>query len=229
MADLAERIKSRMTELKINGSQLARLVGVSRGAVTLWLSGTTKSLKSEVAQKVAKVLNVSVEWLVTGKGSQVRSNIIALTEEETPPCGFIQIPEYKINVGAGCCNEPTFEEIHDAAPATYRAEYFNHKGIKASDCKRFAVYGDSMEPLILDGDRILVNCAAVDKIIDNHIYVFIYEDTLRIKRLAKLLDGSLRVHSENPSYKDEIISPEDAERFIHIIGEVIERSGSILK
>ena len=71
MADLAERIKSRMTELKINGSQLARLVGVSRGAVTLWLSGTTKSLKSEVAQKVAKVLNVSVEWLVTGKGSQV--------------------------------------------------------------------------------------------------------------------------------------------------------------
>ena len=229
MSTLGERIAQRLNEVNMSQSELAKRVGVSRGAVYQWIAGLTKNLKSDVAQKTAEALEVSVEWLVTGKGTQSRSNVIALENEETPPDGFVQIPEFKINFGAGSCGEPTFEEIHDAAPATYRAEYFKHKGIKAKNCKRFVVEGDSMEPLILDGDRILVNCAPVDKIIDNHIYVFIYEDTLRVKRLAKLLDGSLLVRSENPSFKDAIISPEDAERFVHIIGEVIERSGSVLK
>lgn len=54
----------------------------------------------------------------------------------------------------------------------------------------------------------------------------LFMEMLCVKRLYRKIDGSIMVHSENPNFQDETIKPEDTEQ-VQIIGEVIERSGSV--
>lgn len=61
-------------------AQLAKRVGVSRGAVSLWLSGQTSNLKDTNIAKVADVLNVSVHWLVNGTPQRKHAR-----QERPPP------------------------------------------------------------------------------------------------------------------------------------------------
>ncbi len=138
---------------------------------------------------------------------------------------WVEIPEYEIRFAAGYDQTSTLEELASKYKAAYRRSWFQQRGVNPADCKRFKVVGDSMEPLLLDHDVVLVDCSRT-KIIDGRIYAFVFGDALRVKRLYKKMDNSLVVHSENPSFSDEIIKPADLDQ-VKIIGEVIERSGSI--
>lgn len=69
MRTLAERIRSARIEAGIDEpAELARRAGVKPAAAYQWESGDIKSLKAETAIALADALNVSVRWLVTGKG-----------------------------------------------------------------------------------------------------------------------------------------------------------------
>lgn len=50
------------------GSELARAIGITAASVSDWLTGKTKSMKSETATKAARVLQVNALWLSTGEG-----------------------------------------------------------------------------------------------------------------------------------------------------------------
>ena len=110
-------------------------------------------------------------------------------------------------------------------PALYRRDFFEKLGIKASHCKRVRVSGDSMEPLILDGDCILIDCSKVEKIENGAIYAIAYDHELMVKRLIKEF-GRLIIKSVNPAYHDVVLEAEAANR-VYIIGRVIERSGAL--
>ena len=88
----------------------------------------------------------------------------------------------------------------------------------------FTVSGDSMEPLLWEGDSITVNTSEKE-VLNGKVYVFTYRGEWRVKRLRKLLDGGLLVISENPSWKDEEI-PADQTDQVFIIGRVVDRSGN---
>ena len=122
--------------------------------------------------------------------------------------------------------EPTYDEIEDSIPATFRLSFFTSRGINPKNCRRFHVIGDSMEPIIMSNDCITVDCSPIDHIENNQIYALYYEHSLKVKRLIKTFK-SLIIHSENPAYPDEELTLEEADQLIHIIGRVIERSGSI--
>ena len=84
-----------------------------------------------------------------------------------------------------------------------------------------------MEPLLYDGDRILVNTAPQERIKDGSVYAVNYDGELRVKRLQKRLDGTFSLISDNPSYPPEIVPPDilrDGRFFI--IGKVIEKSST---
>ena len=138
---------------------------------------------------------------------------------------WIEIPEYRIKFAAGYDQEPNLEELDSNHKAVYRRSWFIDKRINPNDCKRFRVAGDSMEPLLLDGDVVLVNCAE-KFIIDGRVYAFVFGNALRVKRLYSQIDRSILVCSENPNFADEKIPPDEVDQ-VKIIGEVIERSGSI--
>ena len=69
MSNFSESLKISMAEKKISQSELARQLGVTRGAVHLWCSSATKELSAPNALKIAKVLGINPYWLVFGEGS----------------------------------------------------------------------------------------------------------------------------------------------------------------
>ena len=158
----------------------------------------------------------------------IKPNIISLDNADSDklPAGFVQIPEYKICFGAGEAEEPTYEEIQDCVPAYFRSSFFSDRGINPKNCRRFKVIGDSMIPLINSGDYITVDCTPKDYLENNQIYALVFDHSLRVKRLIKSFK-TLTIRSDNPIYPDEVLTLEEAAQMIHIIGKVIERSGSV--
>lgn len=56
--------------------ELAEACGISYQSASQWFTGKTKDISAENLSKVAKRLNVSLEWLLTGKGSSSRTDTI---------------------------------------------------------------------------------------------------------------------------------------------------------
>jgi transcriptional regulator with XRE-family HTH domain len=65
---LSDRLRLALEQSGLSQAELARRIGVTPGAVSLWLSGETKALKASNAVLLAKHLGVSPEWLATGRG-----------------------------------------------------------------------------------------------------------------------------------------------------------------
>ena len=222
--ELKDRLAQALAQAGKTKMELARYCGVSHPSVTNWFNGKTKELAASNAIKAAIFLGVSTEWLTTGKGNMNDGIVSALHDEDDVPAGFIEIPEYRVECGCGDRAAPTFEEVTDAKRAIYRVDWFDDHAVSAKNCCRLKVTGDSMVPILFDGDSILCDCAP-QQIVSGKIYAFCFGDSVRVKRLYTKLNGGLTVHSENPQEKDEEISPEEMSQF-YLIGRVIDRSGS---
>lgn len=67
---LKDRLKLAMDgPPKVKQIDLARAVGVQPPTVNDWLSGKTQSIRSHYLLRVAKELNVSPDWLASGRGT----------------------------------------------------------------------------------------------------------------------------------------------------------------
>lgn len=69
------------------------------------------------------------------------------------------------------------------------------------------IYGDSMEPTLRSGERIVVDTQAQD-IISGGIYLIKAFDELRIKRLEQRLNGNIRIFSDNSAFAPEELTKE---------------------
>lgn len=159
-----------------------------------------------------------------GEVAAAASNILALHPEDPLPEGVIAVPESRIEFSAGPGREPHYELQEDGENATYRLSWFQKERINPAHVKRFRVKGDSQEDFLFHNDTVLVNLDETN-IVDGKLYAIRYENDLRIKFLFRKLDGTLVLHSKNPKYPDEAISPELVNEHISIIGRVRDKSG----
>lgn len=73
MKDITDRIIKRVNELKISQKEIAKAIGASSPTVNNWLNYDREpSLK--YLEKLAKTLEVSIQWLVTGY--EIENNIL---------------------------------------------------------------------------------------------------------------------------------------------------------
>lgn len=230
MTSLSERMLSALADAQKNDSYksqagLARACGIKTPSVSGWFTGKTKNLTFENAVKAAAYLGVSAEWLATGEGDMHSASVIAVDEfDDLDDDDVVRIPEYKARCAAGDSQEVIYDEITSSIPAVYRRRWFQEKGINPAHCKRFKVHGDSMEPLLWDGDTILVDCGAKE-VLDGKIYAFMIRGSMRVKILHPLLRGGYLVQSLNPDAPDETLDDGDLDAFV-LIGRVRDRSGS---
>lgn len=214
---------------------LALASGVSNGTISA--IEVRDSKRSAVAPALARALGVTLEQLMSDDmdalitaptpAALVGTPVRALAEGEDPGDGYVQIPEYEVRFAAGNGRTALFDEIEGTKPRTYRVEWFTAAGINPAHAKCFKVHGDSMEPMLFDGDSVLVNLAETD-VMNGRVYALRYGNELRIKRCYKRLDGGLVLRSDNPSFlpRDEEISPSIAAEHISILGRVRDKSGS---
>lgn len=73
MNTISDRIATRLNELGLKQVDLIEATGLTKGAVSKWVTGTTVP-SSEHISAIAKKLKVSPEWLLTGKQSNHYEN-----------------------------------------------------------------------------------------------------------------------------------------------------------
>lgn len=220
--NLGIKIRTMLAAKGLKISDLVEGTGISRQSIYYWLNGKRKP-DAENLKKVAAFLNVDAESLTNSSDEFSKVSMVKSfhREDELPP-GVVEIKEYELAFSAGPGSEPTWEEATSSKRAWYREEFFVDHRINANRCRRATVSGDSMEPLIRDGDKILIVEEPVGTPIrDGDVYALCIGGTLKVKRLSRRSDGTLVIRSENPLYTDEILTIPEQES-IYILGRVIE-------
>lgn len=81
--------------------------------------------------------------------------------------------------------------------------------------------GNSMSPYIHSGDKLIVEHLDNQPIIDNHVYIFCYDNDLYVKRLYKNIDEII-AKSDNPDPIFKIKSiPKTEWNNLQLIGEIV--------
>lgn len=188
-----------------NKSEFARMIGVSPQAINTWISRDTFDIETIYS----KCVNISPEWLLTGKGPMLKSE----REEpqvEVKPIHHPRSTEKK--------EETQVVYLYDfEASAGLRALFDNNRQniidtIKIPNLPKcdgaIHIVGDSMYPLLKSGDIILYKQMPLD--INNLLYGEMYllsydidgDDYIVLKYIRKSEQGEpfVTLGSENPAH-----------------------------
>ncbi len=220
--------------------EIAKLVGVSRAAVSQWESGDTKNLKPANLFKLGRVLGKSAEWLALGRGPETpvehvpaKSGLTAVKPTHYPAASLaakgltyvaaemdepsITIPVFDV---AASCGRGSLQPEHDTIVDFMRlSSAWARRHLVFTTPANLAVitaYGDSMRPTFDDGDILLVDTGVTEMRLDA-IYAMECQGDLFIKRIQRRMGSGHIMVSDNPNYRDQEI---DA-RHIKVLGRVI--------
>lgn len=188
-----------------NKSEFARMIGVSPQAVNTWISRNT----FDIDIIYAKCVNISPEWLLTGKGPMLKPT----TEESQVKVKPIHQPR-----GIEKKEDTQVVYLYDfEATAGLKALFDNNKQniidtIKIPNLPKcdgaIRIVGDSMYPLLKSGDIILYKQQSTDmnNLLYGEMYLLSYdidgEDYIVVKYIRKSEKGEpfITLGSENPAY-----------------------------
>jgi SOS-response transcriptional repressor LexA len=121
---LDERIQE-LVDAGFLRAQIARAAKVSAAAVTHWLNGDSKQIKSEAAAGIQGVTGYSAVWIATGKGPKKIGNVDAgpaiKTNKRYPVISYVQAGDWthiQDNFQAGDA-EQWSPSSHDLGPHGY--------------------------------------------------------------------------------------------------------------
>lgn len=230
---LSSRLKTAMDLAGISQAQLARACGVRPPSVNGWLNGKSKFLRGENLLKAAKTLQVSEEWLATGKGpmrleathvnprgladTALLDNLIYL--DPLTHSGKVAIPVLAAvpSMGAGETLNYDGDQIINVLPVSRTWLERNVKA-KPDNLRVITGAGDSMHPTFSNGDMLLVDVSKIKVDVDG-VYVLSAHDRLFIKRVRQRLDGHFEVSSDNPTVKT--VDVLNGEHEIKVHGRVV--------
>ncbi len=114
------------------------------------------------------------------------------------------------------------------AKISYRVEWLEARNLKAENLKLYPVTGDGMQPVLFDGDYVMLDSSKT--VIENYkIYGIMVKGEFRIRRLLIMHNGDLSTYCDyvNASKGNEIIKISNIEKDVLILGLAIHRQGSI--
>ncbi|MFT8896730.1 MAG: S24 family peptidase [Acetobacter sp.] len=196
------------------------------GSTTLSTYLNGKEWKLGIIEKIADACGVSLQWLLFGTEQSASA-----PPAHTPLSDDIAHLDYydvRASAGFGAMNS-------EAAPekvAVSRAFLRNDLGLSPDSALMLQVDGDSMEPTLSAGNRIIVDTRRHPAL--NGIHVLIFGGALLVKRLIMNLDGTVTVQSDNPVYAPQTAAisrfqwgKPDGNDTITVIGRVAYRLQSM--
>ena len=176
-------IISQRTGNFINQSMLAESLGITRQTISNRIKNESQVTVSEL-KRIEEFFNISLF-----------NTMESITDE------IAQI-DYYTDVFASCGdgNIVFSEEKKKLSISTQLIEGFSRQ-------KEYSIInasGNSMAPIIDNGDKLIVEHWSGNQIQDNKIYVFCFNNEFFVKRLCKNLDEII-IKSENPEYRTKTI------------------------
>ncbi len=144
---------------------------------------------------------------------------LGVTLFEPEPCGsmekeFAMIRKVQAKAGAG---SSLLTSGYVEGLYAFRHQFLARIGVNPDNAVMLDVMGTSMEPLIRDGDTILVDQSDCEPR-DNHIFLIGLDEEVMVKWLNKI-PGGWSIHSQNPEVKDVAVRGLDLE-FFRVYGRV---------
>jgi phage repressor protein C with HTH and peptisase S24 domain len=158
----------------------------------------------QVILKLASESGVPASWIIFGETpSQLDSN-------------FALVPRLEVRASAGAGAIALTESADEFLP--FKLDWLRRIGINPRFARTMFAHGDSMEPTISDGDLMLID-ESVHRIVDQGIYVVVYDGLVLVKRVQIQRDGGVVLKSDNPRYDPEAV-PADEVTDIRVAGRV---------
>lgn len=137
------------------------------------------------------------------------------------PNDYRWVPVLNVKVSGGMGLEALSE--HVVAFNGYRKDWLEKKGLLEAVLSEVTVEGPSMEPVLRDGETVLVNHSA-NEIRGGDIYVIRINDDLVVKYLQQIPGDRLQVSSENSTaFRPYEISMDELGNGVDIVGRVVPR------
>lgn len=205
-ANFIDRLKGLMEEKDITQTELAQATGITQSSISDWIRGKYLP-KQDKVDLLAKALDVSPAYLMGWEEPDDNVTPIDLSHS-------ILIPVLG-SIPAGIPIEAVEDVIeHIDIPEKWTRAGDEYFGLR--------VNGDSMYPLLLDGDTVVIRRQPTAETGDIcACYVNGFDATL--KRI-KLTEGSITLKPENPSYPPTTYTHPGE---VTIAGKVVELRRSI--
>lgn len=129
----------------------------------------------------------------------------ATTEVVEPQLGeLVSVDRFAISASAG---HGTSEVATPIEPVLFAEQHLRRHKLKPTDLAVLDVRGDSMEPILFDGDTILVD-KVKSRPVSGKMYVVVRGDNVQVKWVLVKRSG-ITLDSENPDYGPERLDPRD--------------------
>lgn len=154
-------------------AELARRSGVPYPTLAGLENGDQK--ESTRLPALAEALGVNIRWLQAGKGPR---DIV-----DTGAAGWADVDGFAQGAALGDGTVP--EEWSETHKLKFREASLRRKGLKPQDLAVYYGSGDSMEPVIHDGDAIMFD-RSDNRPKDDQLYVVRHDGHYFVKRLQKI-------------------------------------------
>lgn len=218
-ADPRARLLSLAEEQGISLSSLSALIGRNTTYLQQFVrKGSPRKLDEADRRMLAGFLGVD-EGELAGEGYNSYRSASDLAGKRAGKADWLDIPRLAAEASAG----PGAVAAGDEAVGALRfsARWLRAQGFDPAMLSAIVVAGDSMEPLLRDGDEILVDRSP--RPLRDGIHVVRVGEALLVKRVQAGVPGRLVLESQNPAYRPIELEPGEGE----VIGRVVWKSGRL--
>jgi phage repressor protein C with HTH and peptisase S24 domain len=211
--ELGERIRWLLDRFGSRAAA-AEIAGVTAEHLASYIAGRAKP-PFELIARLARVQNVSLDWLASGEGERVAGG---------EPDGFASIAQSPTDASSGPGSYARDDEEREAI-AFSRAWLAQH--VRVPEERLMVVFnrGGANAPDIGDGDAMLVDTGA-NAVTDDAFYVFDRGGFLLTKLVEIYVDGRVALKTRNPDGGAQILAREDAAK-AKVFGRVRWRGGAV--
>lgn len=210
--DVVEVLEKSMQEFGWSQDELADNIKSTQGSVSRYLKrdrvpdGQTMILITALAKRLGMV------------GGFAEGGETLPVQFQASAANFSFVPRYKISAGAGT-GRFALDQIA-ADRLAFRTDWLRDLGLTPERAGLITASGDSMSPTIPDGAIMLVDLTEGQPLKNGYLYIVVLGGDVLVKRLARRIDGSVELISDNPAYPKDTIPAEHLDTLL-IPGRVV--------
>jgi len=207
--DPREKLSTLARERGNSLAALSRMLGRNSTYLQQYITkGSPRKLEEADRRRLAKFFGVSEGEL--GGPEEIS---LGRTSE------WVEVPRLPLEASAGPGAVGAEEMPFDAFRFSRR--WLREQGLDPAMLSSIRVMGDSMDPLLRDGDEILVD--RTPRPFREGVHVVRLGEALHVKLLQAVPPGRLRLISSNPAYEPVEVSMTD----VDVVGRVVWKGGRL--
>lgn len=188
---------------------LSRMIGRNSSYLQQYISkGSPRKLEEEDRRRLAEFFGV--RELELGAPQEISIDVRG---------EWVEVPRLALEASAGPGATPAEEIPFDAFRFSRR--WLREHGLDPAQLSAIRVMGDSMDPLLRDGDEILVD--RTPRPFREGVHVIRLGEALHVKLLQAVPPNRLRLISKNPAYEPVEVAAQD----VDVVGRVVWKGGRL--